>query len=447
MNKKMVFVGCGSANLFAALYLLDNGYDPESITIMDSGSDPIKRTSMLKGFAGAGLKSDGKFVFSTQAPYPSPDHVSDLEKEEYYNVIQNIMKRHLTIPESGISNPVPDSVLNKAMCNMDSKWGLDTFSLRQSSVWHVGTDNELIMAISMYNMMVKVGVNFMLNCTVTDIDFDSQVITYTCKRVVNTLQYDNLQVGVGKVGVDFADVLTKKYNIAVDHGYANVGGRFETPCSDIIKKFADDIQYDFKFIQDYDNGQMEIRSFCTCNYSAYVIEEGINGVRTYNGHAYGKDHDKENGMTNFGVIARIKGIDAQKFHEAVLSKFGKGGCVIRGYRWDGKSTIEKVENQIYWDDLHKLYSSIDGDVGSRLVLNLKNFIDRMNEVFGIDENYSYYIPEIKMAMGVIATDRNYKLADGRYPTVSWAGDSCTGSVGIIPAAVTGMRGIEYLIHN
>ncbi len=132
----------------------------------------------------------------------------------------------------------------------------------------------------------------------------------------------------------------------------------------------------------------------------------------------------------------------------MLSKYGKGGCVIRGYRWDGRSTIEKVGSEIYWDDLHKLYSSIgDGDVGSRLVLNLKNFIDRMNKVFGMNDNYSYYIPEIKMAVGVIETDRTYKLADGRFPTVSWVGDGTSGSVGIIPSAVTGIRGVEYLLEN
>ena len=240
--------------------------------------------------------------------------------------------------------------------------------------------------------------------------------------------------------------MVKKYSIDIDPGYANVGGRFETKCSDVIKKFADDIQYDFKFLQKYgENDQFEIRSFCTCNYSAYVIEEGINGVRTYNGHAYGKNHEKENGMTNFGVIARIKDVDAQAFHKAVLSKYGKEGCVIRGENWDGTSTITKVGREISWVELSSMYSGIAGAVGDQLVIYLWDFIKRMNNIFGMNGNWSYYIPEIKMATGVINTDRNYRMADGRYPDVSWVGDSCSGSVGIVPAAITGVRGIESLV--
>lgn len=446
MKSRVVLVGCGSANLFAALYLIDKGYDPKLITVIESGSEPRTRTSMLKGFAGAGLKSDGKFVFSF-FPDPLSKHITDGEKQEYYSYLQSTMRRFLDIPESGISVPYPEDKLQEVMSGMDNDWQDSGMTLRQSTVWHIGTDNELIMAINMYDMMVSVGINFMFKTTVTDINFNSNTIMYkTSSRVEGTIGYDYLQVGAGKVGVDFVDELVKEYNIPVDYGYANVGGRFETVCSDIIKKFANDVQYDFKFLKTYDDGQMEVRSFCTCNYSAYVIEEGISGTRTYNGHAYGKDHEKENGMTNFGVIARIKGINAHEFHKAVLSKFGKGGCVIRGRNWNGKSTISKVENEIYWDDLYQLYRTIGtDDIGGRLVRNLKDFIVRMNKIFQINDNYSYYVPEIKMAVGVIDTNRNYNMAGGRYSNVSFVGDCSTGSVGIIPAAVTGIRGVEVLI--
>ena len=177
MSQKLVLVGCGSANLFAALYLMSHGFDPKDITIIEAGSEPATRTSMLKGFAGAGLKSDGKFVFSLFQD-PLSKHISDEEKASYYSSVQSIMEDFLEIPESGISNPSDEDELNKVMCSMDSKWGMDSLTLRQSTVWHIGTDNELIMAINMYKYMVGAGVNFMLKTEVTDIDFDNKTISY-----------------------------------------------------------------------------------------------------------------------------------------------------------------------------------------------------------------------------------------------------------------------------
>lgn len=440
---KIVFVGCGSANLFAALYLMDNGFNPRDITIIDSGSEPETRTSMLKGFAGAGLKSDGKFVFSLFED-PTSKHIDEQSRVGYHKIIQDLMMRFVEIPQTGISKICPEDKLDDYMYGVDALWGLDNLTLRQSEVWHIGTDTELVMAINMYKYMVAEGVDFMMKTTVTDIDFGDKRISYIrSDRKSGVLEYDYVQIGAGKVGVPFVDMLINRYNILKDPGYANVGGRFETKCSDTIKKFADEIQYDFKFLKEYNDGKMQIRTFCTCNYSAYVMEEGINGKRTYNGHAYGKNHEKENGMTNFGVMARIKDIDAPAFHNAVLSKYGKEGCVLRGHNWDGTSTIEKVGKVIGWDGLFELYKDLpDGHV---LVNNLRNFIERMDTIFHINGNWSYYIPEIKMAVGVIDTDSRYRLSDGRYPEATWVGDSCTGSVGIVPAAITGMRAVDHFI--
>ncbi len=451
MDKKIVFLGCGSANLFAALYMIDKGYKPSLITIIDAGGEPATRSSMLKGFAGAGLKSDGKFVFSLHND-PLSDHMTDNEKRGYHEVIQRIMERYVAIDPSGVSNPVPSEELHGSMCKMIPDWDTSGMDLKQSTVWHIGTDTELVMACAMYDHMVEIGVNMLLNHNAVDIDFDCK--TVYCKNRGNHVEvtYDHLQVGVGKSGVQFVEQIVDKFSIPIESGFANVGGRFETKCNPVIQRFADDIQYDFKFYKEYtlpSSGiKIGVRTFCTCNYSAYVMEEGIEGVRTYNGHAYGKHHEKWNGMTNFGVIARIHGVNASLIHRQILSKHGKGGCAVRGACWDGESTIDKVADSISWLELADLYSGVgDNDMGRELVFAIRKFISYIGDLLDIKGNYSFYVPEIKMAAGVIKTDRSYSLSDGRYPDVTWVGDSCTGSVGIVPAAMTGMRGVERYLHS
>lgn len=447
MQDRIVLLGIGSANLFAALYLADRGYPPSLITLIDAGGEPATRTSMLKGFAGAGLKSDGKFVFSLHQD-PLSTHMGNDEKVEYHKFIQRTMEKYITIDPTGVSVPTPDDELKSAMCSMDDGWEAQGMDLLQSTVWHIGTDTELVMACAMYEDMLNMGMNILLHHDAKEIDFATRTITCKTKQGMVDVQYDYLQIGIGKSGVQFVEQLVEKYSIPINHGYANVGGRFETKCNPTIQKFADDVQYDFKFYKEYilptSGIKIGVRTFCTCNYSAYVMEEGIEATRTYNGHAYGKNHEKVNGMTNFGVIARVHGVDALALHREILAQHGKGGCAVRGQYWDGESTIEKVADEITWLDMADLWGKAGekDNIGREIVFAIRKFISYLNDLLDIRGNYSYYIPEIKMAAGVIITNSDYSMANGAYPEITWVGDSCTGSVGIVPAAMTGIRGIE-----
>ncbi len=440
-------IGCGSANLFAALYLMNKGFNPKDIVIIDAGGDVRGRTSVTEGFAGAGLKSDGKMVFS-MFPDPLSKHMTDEEKQGYHKIIKDIMCQYVDFGKIGISSPVSNEKVNQCVC-ASQEWNEDLnvldsagMSLRQSTVWHIGTDNEYDMACNMEDYMKAAGVNFYFNTRVETVDFDQKMVY--CGDTA--FHYDHLQIGAGKVGVKFVKKLVEKHSINIFHGFANVGGRFETSMNSAIHKFVEEVQYDYKFYKEYSSDRMGIRTFCTNNYSAYVIQEQIDGVRTYNGHAYGKEHEKANNMTNFGVMCRIHDVDAQKLHEKVLSKYGTKGCVIRGKEWDGKTSLSNSATpEITWIDLLEMY--VDVELGVQIVDNMYDFICTVSKILGIGENYSLYLPEIKMAAGVIDTDREYKLSDGRFPDVSWVGDSCTGSVGIVPSAMTGIRAAEYLINH
>jgi len=65
MSKKIVIVGSGVAGINAATKLIDEGINGSNITIIDAGKDPYDRPTdeVMRGFAGAGLFSDGKWVY------------------------------------------------------------------------------------------------------------------------------------------------------------------------------------------------------------------------------------------------------------------------------------------------------------------------------------------------------------------------------------------------
>jgi uncharacterized FAD-dependent dehydrogenase len=65
MDRKIVIVGGGVAGINAATKLIDKGINGKTITIIDTGKDPYNRqpSEVMHGFAGAGLFSDGKWVY------------------------------------------------------------------------------------------------------------------------------------------------------------------------------------------------------------------------------------------------------------------------------------------------------------------------------------------------------------------------------------------------
>ena len=383
--KSVVIVGAGVAGVNAATTLVDNGFDG-NITIIDMGKDPYLRPyeEVMTGYLGAGGWSDGKLTYSTEiggqlSKYCGDDKAMELMKQ----VVDNFERFHPHPEQIMLSDPQEEPEFIKPH-----------FGLRMFPVWHIGTDYLHEIGKGWYDYLVSKGVNFHWETKVSDINFKTCEVTFKSvkKEFANmdddSIFYDKLIFGVGKSGIDFTSQIMEKYDVPTEQKPVQMGVRFEAPQKYFQKLI--DISYDFKLYRKFED--VSLRSFCTNNNAAYVAVEETYGDYSYNGHAK-KDKKYENGMTNFGILMEIKGIeDPFKWSRDVVRKLqikDKGLFYSPSRKPTMTSEGVKVSShQIESLDVVKVAMEGYFDYVS-------DFIDDLDKVFGIGDDWGIYVPEVK----------------------------------------------------
>jgi uncharacterized FAD-dependent dehydrogenase len=409
MDKKIVIVGAGVAGVNAATKLVDNGYPGNLITIIDMGKDPYNRLpeEVMTGFLGAGGWSDGKLTYHTAIGGQLSKYCGEEKAMELMDqVIINFKRFHPKPEEVQCSNPETEPEFIKPY-----------FGLRLFPVWHVGTDYLSEIAKNWYDYLVSKGVEFIWETKVEDIDFKTNyVLTHNAY-----LEYDELIFAVGKSGIDFAQELAQSYELPDEPKSVQIGVRFEAPQEHFQKLI--DISYDFKLYRKFDDEGVSLRSFCTNNNAAFVAVEETYGDVSYNGHAK-KDPKYLNGMTNFGILMEINGIeDPFKWSRDVVNKLqsDKTGLYYSPSRTpsttsEGNGVSSK---QISLDTLtHVVEPALEG-----YFKYVWDFIQDMKKVFPtLGDDWGVYIPEVKYLSPEVKVDyTNLALAD--YPNVHFVGDA------------------------
>lgn len=447
-NKKIVIVGAGVVGIHAATKLIDGGYPGNLITIIDAGKDPYKRpdTELMKGFAGCGMKSDGKYTRSTSVGGQLAKYCGEEKAYQLMDETIEMLKRFHPQPDKIIkSEPIEEPGFIKPY-----------FNLRLFPVWHVGTDYLDITAKNWYNWLIEKGVDFHFETEIVRIDFKDN----TCYgkwidergEHYDTHHYDKLIYATGKSGIDFTQKLIEQYNLKTEVKASQVGVRFEAP-QKYFQKLVD-LAYDFKLYQK-PNDNVSIRSFCTNNDMAYVAVEETYGDISYNGHAK-KDEKYRNNMTNFGIIMEIKGID---------NPFEWGRKLVQNcqvYRLDSLNGPPSYQMGLYYSPNKTRYPSETAENNQILCSELDNlnnvkeafqghfehiekFIEDMNKIFGFGDDYGIYIPEIKYVTPEIVVNYNdLSLID--YPNVHIAGDSLSAR-GIVVSASQGIYVAESILKE
>jgi len=219
-------------------------------------------------------------------------------------------------------------------------------------------------------------------------DFDKQEVSLADSVGAGEIKYDRLIFAVGKSGIDFGKQLADDYSFPTEPKPVQIGVRFEAPQKYFQKLI--DISYDFKLYRKFED--VSLRSFCTNNNAVYVAVEETYGDLSYNGHAK-KDKKYENGMTNFGILMEIKGIeDPFKWSRDVVRKLQiKDKGLFYSPSRKPTMTSEGVEvssHQIESLDVVKVAMEGYFDYVS-------DFIDDLDKVFGIGDDWGIYVPEVK----------------------------------------------------
>jgi uncharacterized FAD-dependent dehydrogenase len=428
MSKKIVIVGAGVAGINAATKLVDNGYKGKNITIIDMGKDPHNRLpeEVMEGMLGAGGWSDGKLVVSTSQGGQLSKYCGETKALSLMDeVVENFRRFHPKPEEIFLSNPLEEPEFIKPK-----------FTLRMSPVWHIGSNFLHEIAKNWYSYLQDKGVNFMWETKVTDIDFEKQVLRFGDSRMLCV--YDELIFAVGKSGIDFAQQLANEYKLPDEPKSVQIGVRFEAPQKYFQKLI--DVSYDFKLYQSDD--KVSIRSFCTNNNAAYVAVEETYGDITYNGHAK-KGEEFRNNLTNFGIIMEIRGIENPfEWSRNVvnqLQKDGKGlyyspsrkpgttseGKDISAYQIPDLQQVRKVMGE-YWD-------------------YVESFILDMKDIFGFDNDWGVYIPEVKyLSPEPLVKYKDLSLT--KFPNVHFVGDALSAR-GITVSGAHGIYVAESLIKT
>jgi uncharacterized protein len=415
-EKKIVIVGAGVAGVNAATKLVDKGYPGELITIIDMGKDPYNRLpeEVMTGFLGAGGWSDGKLTYHTAIGGQLSKYCGEEKAMELMDqVITNFKRFHPKPEEVQCSNPEAEPDFIKPY-----------FGLRLFPVWHVGTDYLSEIAKNWYDYLVSKGVQFHWETKVTSINFrHNEIVMRSVKPEFSQMDndglfYDELIFAVGKSGIDFAQELANQYELPDEPKSVQIGVRFEAPQEHFQKLI--DISYDFKLYRKFEDRGVSLRSFCTNNNAAYVAVEETYGDHSYNGHAK-KDPKYLNGMTNFGILMEINGIeDPFAWSRDVVNKlqFNGTGLYYSPTRIPSSTSEGNDVSAFQIDNL----SGVENVMGEYWTY-IMDFIEDMKKVFPtLQDDWGIYIPEVKyLSPEPLVNYRNLSLT--KFPNVHFVGDA------------------------
>jgi uncharacterized FAD-dependent dehydrogenase len=380
------------------------------------GKDPYNRLpeEVMTGFLGAGGWSDGKLTYHTAIGGQLSKYCGEEKAMELMDqVITNFKRFHPKPEEVQCSNPDTEPDFIKPY-----------FGLRLFPVWHVGTDYLSEIAKNWYDYLVSKGVEFKWETKVTSINFrHNEVVMHSVKPEFANMDsdgifYDELIFGVGKSGIDFAQQLANEYELPDEPKSVQIGVRFEAPQEHFQKLI--DISYDFKLYRKFDDKGVSLRSFCTNNNAAYVAVEETYGDHSYNGHAK-KDPKYLNGMTNFGILMEINGIeDPFTWSRDVVNKLQFNGTGLYYSPTRVPSTTAEGNNVTAFqiDNLSGV-ENVMGEYWSYIM----DFIEDMKKVFPtLKDDWGIYVPEVKyLSPEPLVNYRNLSLT--KFPNVHFVGDA------------------------
>jgi uncharacterized FAD-dependent dehydrogenase len=433
--KHHYFIGMGPANVYAVLYLLKNGVDGSTLHMFDKGKEISKRDrkkDVLEGYLGSGMYTDGKMVYSRHKDQEFNELFNYDDVTEAFSFIQKSTEEFHPNPES-ISITIPEELPESLTSNgiehtHQAGWG--ELSIKTALCHHVGSEAAIPLALNMQQYFIDNRVDMHFEEEVLDINVENKVLV-TTKDIYS---YDELFIAVGRANKKFISKLYEKYQVPSEDVEYQIGGRFEMQFNDTVKELTK-FQYDFKFNKEYTD-KVSVRSFCVCNHSAYVVSEQHDGYTQVNGEGYGLSCSEEhvNNLTNFGIIATVKGPHSDL--DKIVNKFKTYGgkpWYIKGVNFNYKSSFS---GPTYYCD-NEVFKDLYKDAGDAII----KFIEDLNPALAHNGNWIMYFPEIKPTGSKITFNNDLSITN--LPNVYILGDSgVLNCRGIVPSAVTGIMAVN-----
>lgn len=441
MDHSVIIVGAGPAGMFAAYELSRADID---VLVIEKGKDveDRKEFEIMSGIGGAGTFSDGTVNLRPDIGGDLTEYTKDEDRAwGLVDYIREVLKKH-GMPEPMRENPEKEEKLKRRAASVGSRY----LPIIQS---HIGSDKAPDLIKSFKEELEKDGVKFRVNTEIEDLIIENDRCTGVVSKSGREYSGQYILLAPGRVGIDWVQRLTERYDLKANFAPIDIGVRVEVPS--IIMDPVIDVNRDPKFhlySKSYDDF---VRTFCT-NHQGFVVKENYDGFIGVNGHSR-TDIKTEN--TNFAFLVKLKLTepleDTTRYGRAIAqlaTTLGGGKPIVQrlGDLRDGRrSTRTRLSRNSVQPTLEDF---TPGDISMALPQRVMNDIleglDMLNEIIpGVNSsNTLLYAPEIKFYAKKLLVDDNLETS---IPHLFAAGDGAGLSHDIVNASATGVlagRGIR-----
>jgi len=451
---KTIVVGAGPAGLFCAYELAKAGAE---VVVVESGSAverrrcPMKRMgycakcepcNLIHGVGGAGLFSDGKLNLDPRIGGDMLQFMGEGEARRLVEYVDRVFSEHGAKGEKTVIDERAGVLMRKAKMA-----GVTFIPIVQR---HIGSDMLPDVIESFRNRMEALGVEFLLNTTVRDIDVrNGEAMGVVVGR--RLIKGDFVVLATGRGGAHWLARKCMQLGIPTQHQPLDVGVRVEVPAE--IMKDVTDVCWDPKF--HVQTGQYDdfVRTFCTCPYG-FVISESYDSFICTNGHSM-ISVKSEN--TNFALLVRV----ALTHPVENTTEYGESIAKIASTIGGGKPILQrfgdlKAGRRSTWERIKRSYVKptftyvTPGDVSmvlpGRIMADVREALEMLNKVIpGVAEDSTLlYAPEIKFhALRVNVS----KHMETNVKNLFAVGDGAGVSRGIVGAAMSGVAAAREIIKR
>ncbi|HDM36547.1 MAG TPA: NAD(P)/FAD-dependent oxidoreductase [Candidatus Syntrophoarchaeum butanivorans] len=450
----VLIIGAGPAGLFAAHELMGHGLQ---IVIVDMGKDITKRKCPMntKGFClrcehcdimcgvgGSGTFSDGTLNLR-------PDIGGDLaqltgSEELAWELVEYVDRVFLKFgAPAGLSKASDEAI--EELKRISASVGAKFVDIVQR---HIGSDNTPRVIQNFKDELVKGGVRFILNTTVSDLIIRDGRCEGVLIKDGGEIRARCVLLAPGRIGASWINDLVMKHGIRANYAPIDIGVRVEVPA--IIMDPITKINRDPKFYIRSDRYDDFTRTFCT-NEHGFVVKETYEGFIGVNGHSL-KNKRSEN--TNFAFLVRLRLTEPLEN----TTKYGRSVSKLATTIGGGKPILQRMGDlrrgrRSTWKSIREnhvkntLEDVTPGDISMalphRIVMDIIEGLEKLNEIIpGVAADSTLlYAPEVKFyAMEFEVDSRMETNIEGLFA----AGDGAGLSRDIVNAAATGVlagRGI------
>ncbi|MCX6653866.1 MAG: FAD-dependent oxidoreductase [Candidatus Bathyarchaeota archaeon] len=403
--KRIVMVGAGPANLFAANHLAGD----YKVTILEETGH----------VGGSGLYSDGKLNFN---PLIGGDLTEFMPINEAWGVIEDIRE---TFKELGVNTEFRGEVGQRQLEREAARSGIRFVRIDQS---HIGSDHLPGVMQAMRDRLEGNGVRFNLGVKATSLETSGPRVIGV-KVDGRVYPADGVLLAPGRVGSGWLIELMSSLGVGMSYNPIDIGVRVEVQ-NEVLDEIVNEHGcWDPKFhiyTPSYDDF---VRTFCVCPRGFVVKETYEDDLFGVNGYSM---RDTSSRNTNFALLARIK--LTQPLENT--TEYGRGIARLANTLGGRKPILQRLgdlraHKRSTWDRLNRSYVEptlrevTPGDIS-----------------MADSDSTLLYGPEIKFYAMRIKTDKTL----GTSVSNLWVGGDGAGvSRGIVGAAASGIiaaRGIR-----